>query len=229
LKAQNPKKLTSLKPIIHGLTTMSHPSPFQFKPTAQWQKEQMDKLKKQGGVHMKREDVQEHCKMILSTKNKKDIAFTYVKHVNAFSVFNTEEMKDSMKLWKSHAKEGKLTMFPENNLEYEMDGKKLYTLVVSPKADMRFCPISLFLFDTMVSGHTYVYTKKENRDSVYAYVKKYCIPDEDFTDKDEEEEDNEGAEEVTQEELDEFFSKDNNREEMKEFFGKMGLVNKMNM
>lgn len=210
---------------------MSHPSPFQFKPTAQWEKDEMAKLKKKGGVHMKKEDVQEHCKMILSNKNKKDIAFTYVKHVHMFSVFNTEEMKDSMKLWKSHAKEGKLTVFPENNKEYEMDGKKLYTFVLSPKIDMGFCPISLFLFDTMVSGHTYVYTKKENRDSVYAYVKKYCIPNEDFTDKDEEEEeeDNEGAEEVSQEQLDKFFRKDGMREEMQEFFGKMGLENKTNL
>lgn len=208
---------------------MAHPSPFQFKPTAQWEKEEMAKLKKQGGVLVKSEEVRKHCKMILSVKNKKDIAFAYIKHVNMFSVFNTEEMKDSMKLWKSHAKEGKLTMFPENNKDYEMDGKKLYTFVLSPKIDVGFCPISLFLFDTMVSGHTYVFTKKENRDSVYAYVKKYCIPEEDFKDEEEEEEDNEGAEEVTQEQLDEFMSKDGMREEMKEFFSKMGLENKMNL
>ena len=159
---------------------MAHPSPFQFKPTSQWEQEEMAKLKKQGGVFMRSEDVQAHCKMILSTKNKKDIAFTYVKHVDMFSVFNAEEMRDCMKLWKSHAQEGNLNIFPKNNKEYEMDGKKLYTFVLSPKKDVGFCPISLFLFDTMVSGHTYVYTKKENRDSVYTYVKKYCIPEKDF-------------------------------------------------
>lgn len=177
---------------------MAHPSPFQFKPTAQWEKDKMAKLKKQGGVRMKSEDVQKHCKMILSIKNKKDIAFAYIKHVDMFSVFDTNEMKDCMKMWKSHAKEGKLMMFPENNKDYEMDGKKLYTFVLSPKQDMGLCPISLFLFGTMVSGHTYVFTKKDNRDSVYTYVKKYCIPEEDFEDEEEEEEkeDNEGAEEV---------------------------------
>ena len=205
---------------------MAHPSPFQFKPTPQWEQEQMAKLKKQGGVFMKNEDVTKHCKMILSKKNKKDIAFAYIKHVNMFSVFNTEEMRDNMKLWKSHAKEGKLNVFPANIREYEMDGKKLYTFVLSPKHDVGFCPISLFLFDTMVSGHTYVYTKKENRDSVYEYVKKYCIPEKDFKEVEVEEEEDDFKGEVvnvSQEELDEFYSKDGMRQEMKEFFNGMKL------
>jgi hypothetical protein len=30
----------------------------------------------------------------------------------------------------------------------------------------------------MVSGYTYAFTKKENRDAVYGYVKKFCPPEE---------------------------------------------------
>jgi hypothetical protein len=97
-----------------------------------------------------------------------------------FSIYNKKEMNDQMLSWRDLAKEGKLQMYPENNMEYEVDDKKVYTLVISSKGNCNVCPISL-AWGTMVYGYTYAFTKKENRDAVYGYVKKFCPPE----DKDE--------------------------------------------
>jgi len=146
-------------------------------PTDEQVKHRQEQLKQQGGSLVKMDDVRKMCRRILDIKNKTDIAFSFIHHMMDFGVFNKEEMNEQMIMWKGLAKKGKIQMYIENNQEYEVEGKKVYTLVVNPKHDCNFCPMSLAL-GTMVSGYTYAFTKKENRDAVYGYVKKFCPPEE---------------------------------------------------
>jgi hypothetical protein len=150
---------------------------FTFKPSAEQIKQRHEQLKKERYTAIKCDDVRTMCRKILDTKNKTDIAFSFIHHLMDFGVFNKEEMNEQMLLWRNLAKKGDLQLYPENNNEYEVDGKKVYTLVISPKGDSNFCPMSL-AWGTMVSGYTYAFTKKENRDAVYGYVKKFCPPEE---------------------------------------------------
>jgi hypothetical protein len=158
------------------LITMSRQA-FNFTPSAEQVKARREQLSKQRYHHIHCDDVRKMCQKILDVKNKTDIAFTFVQHLMDFSVLNKEEMNEQMKLWRNLAKEGKIQLYVENNMEYEVTGgekeKKVYSLVITPTGDANFCPMSL-AWGTMVSGFTYAFTKKENRDAVYAYVKKFC-------------------------------------------------------
>jgi hypothetical protein len=143
-------------------------------PTDEQVKRRQEQLKRQGGSLVKMDDVRKMCRRILDVKNKTDIGFSFIQRVMDFGVFNKEEMNEQMKMWRDLAKNGKLQTYPENNMEYDIDGKKVYTLVITPHYDANFCPMSL-AWGTMVSGYTYAFTKKENRDAVYGYVKKFCV------------------------------------------------------
>jgi hypothetical protein len=145
-------------------------------PTEEEVKRRVEQLEKKGGISLDMKDVRKMCNHILHIKNKTDICFTFITRVMDFCVLNKKEMNEQMILWKELAKNGTINIHEENNMEYEVNGKKLYTLVITPKNDCGYCPISL-AWGTMVSGYTYVFTKQENRDAVYKYVKKYCLSD----------------------------------------------------
>lgn len=149
-------------------------SPFTFTPSQEF----LNQRKKELSGKMIRLDLKQLRKFanhILSIKNKTDIGFTWNQTICDFTVMNKEEANQQMLLWKGLAKQDKLSILECNLREYEMDGgKKIYTMVVQPKdlEDCSLCPLSLAL-GTMVSGFTYAYTKKENRDMIYGYLKKY--------------------------------------------------------
>lgn len=153
--------------------TFDFKSNFFVAPTDEQVKRRQEQLKKQEDVIINMGDIQKMCHRILDVKNKTDIVFFFTKRLMYFGVMNKEEMNEQMKMWKDMAKEGKIEMNPENNNEYNIGGKTVYTLVVqNPKSGI--CPLSVALSLTMVNGTTFVFTKKENRDAIYGYVKKFC-------------------------------------------------------
>jgi hypothetical protein len=153
---------------------------FTFTPSEKQIEERHEYLKKNeiSTVHM--DDVRRECRRILSIKNKTDICFTFIQHLMSFSVYNKEEMTDQMILWRDLAKKGKIEILAGNNREHKIDDKKVYSFIITPTHDCNFCPVSLAL-GTLVSGYTYVFTKEENRDRIYNYLKKYCITKDDET------------------------------------------------
>jgi len=148
-----------------------------YKPTEEQVAQRHAELKKKGASCLHMDDIRKFARKILTDKNKTDIGFSWIKHYHDFSVFNKEEMTAQMKAWKTLAKDGKLTIYEENNKEYDVEGKTIYCLVITPKgkgSDTSFCPLALSL-GMMVSGYTYAYTKKDNRDAIYTYIKKNCL------------------------------------------------------
>jgi hypothetical protein len=115
------------------------------------------------------------CRQILKIKDKNDVGFYYDYSSLSLVVLDKEDMNDNMKRWKDLAKQGKIQMYAKNNKEYDIGSKKVYTLVMSPlRIGWPICPISE-AWRTTVNGTTFVFTKKENRDAVYGYVKKFCL------------------------------------------------------
>jgi len=146
-----------------------------YKPTEEQVAQRHAELKAKGVSVLHMDDLRKFTRKILTDKNKTDIGFTWIKHYHDFSVYNKEEMTAQMKAWKTLAKDGKLNIYEENNKEYDVEGKTIYCLVITPKPnDTSFCPLSL-AFGTMVSGYTYAFTKKDNRDAIYTYIKKNCL------------------------------------------------------
>ena len=146
-----------------------------YKPTEEQVAQRHAELKAKGASVLHMDDLRKFVRKILTDKNKTDIGFTWIKHYHDFSVYNKEEMTAQMKQWKYLAKEGRLTVHEENNKDIDVEGKTIYCLVITPKkADTSFCPLSL-AFGTMVSGFTYAFTKKDNRDAIYGYIKKNCL------------------------------------------------------
>tara|TARA_R110002126_G_scaffold59473_1_gene155834 strand:+ start:341 stop:829 length:489 start_codon:yes stop_codon:yes gene_type:complete len=145
-----------------------------WKPTKKDIKHRHKELEKRGHTILHMDKVRDMCRGILSSKNKTDICLSYVKHVADFTVMNKDEMKVQMKRWKELIKDGKITILEGNNNEFDIDTKKVYTFVITPvDFETSFCPVAL-AWGTLVSGYTYVFTKKDNRDSIFAYLKKYC-------------------------------------------------------
>jgi hypothetical protein len=147
-----------------------------YKPTDEQIAKRHAELKAKGASVLHMDDIRKFARKILTDKNKSDIGFSWIKHYQDFSVYNKEEMTAQMKAWKTLAKDGKLTIYEENNMNYDVEGKTIYCLVITPSggATTTFCPLAL-AFGTMVSGYTYAFTKKDNRDAIYAYIKKNCV------------------------------------------------------
>lgn len=146
-----------------------------YYPTDEQVKRRKEQVK--GGVLINMDGVRKMCRLILDVKNKTDICFSFIRHMADFGVLNKEEMNNQMKMWKDFAKKGLLQMYASNNKEHDVEGKKVYTLVINSKENSAYCPLSL-AWGIMVSGYTYAFTKKENRDAVYGYVKKFCEKEE---------------------------------------------------
>lgn len=133
-------------------------------------------------VRLEQKKLQNFISGLLSDKNKTDIGFTFHQASLGFVVYNKEEANELMLLWKGLAKQGKILMRECNNREYEVEitkngtkmMKKIYTFVVQTTDEdaMSICPLSMGL-GTLVSGFTYGWTKQENRDAIYNYVKRY--------------------------------------------------------
>jgi len=110
-------------------------------------------------------------------RGKEELCISWIKAEKGFGWLNRETLNEQMKIWRKMAKEGSLKIMEYNNSETEQYGRKLYNFIVQPyenekMKDCEFCPYALMVLGIMVSGYTYSFTKKENRDAIYNYVMK---------------------------------------------------------
>jgi hypothetical protein len=104
----------------------------------------------------------------------KDVCFCVIHDIMAMSVFNNEEMKRGLGLWKDLAKKNKLTVLECNNQTREINGKNYYLMTITPRPNnANYDPIGMAL-GFMVSGYIYVFRQEKNRDAVFGYIKKFC-------------------------------------------------------
>jgi len=113
-------------------------------------------------------------------KNEVCLSFIYSKY--SFSWFDIETMREQMKMWRKYAKQGVIQILPYNNKEVKDDvGNTWYILTVqnykNDKLDESnpMCVFNLYVFGIMVSGYSYAFRKKENRDMVFSYVMKDVV------------------------------------------------------
>ena len=149
---------------------MAKQSPFTMTMDSKEGKQRRAEVKRSGGLSVNMDGVREVSKRILSEKGRSDICFFWLFAIHDFAVMNKKEMDYQMRMWAKLAKEGKLTALEENNTESDIDGKKIFGLVITPKGDTPFCPISLSL-GSMVSGFGYFFTSESNRNAVFQYIK----------------------------------------------------------
>jgi hypothetical protein len=153
------------------------PTSFNFTPSVEERKE-MQKEFEGKAVVIKRDEMMKRIRHTIKGMGTKDVCFTLVRDVMMMSVFNNDEMKDQMILWKDLAKKGKLNLFEENKQMREIDGKKYHLLTITPCPNAgNFDPVGMAL-GFMVSGYIYVFRQEKNRDAVYNYIKKYCKEEE---------------------------------------------------
>jgi len=94
-------------------------------------------------------------------------------------------MKDSKifskntKVWKKQIKQGKLQCLKENCCEntFKLNDRKFYTLTLQYLDDKGELipitdPFALIMFGRMVTGLSYFFTNKKNRDIVFNYINK---------------------------------------------------------
>jgi hypothetical protein len=110
-------------------------------------------------------------------KGEDELCISWIQSKRGFGWLNRQILNDQMKIWRKMAKEGILKIMEYNNSETEQNGMKLYNFIVQPykneeMEDCGFCPYALLTLGIMVSGYTYSFMKKENRDAIYKYVMK---------------------------------------------------------
>jgi len=142
-------------------------------PTEKDLKKSLKKLQKDGYRSVHIPDMTRQLRLFIKGKVKSDIAITYHVGLGEMTVYNEKEMQEQMKLWKNLAKDGKIQIRECNNKEFELDNKKFHLLVLQTSDHEAYCPLALSL-GMMVSGFSYAFTNKSNRDAVYGYIKKYC-------------------------------------------------------
>jgi len=108
---------------------------------------------------------------------KTDIVFFYHKQMSIMMVFNQAEMSAQMQMWRTQARSGKLKICEYNNTEHIVNGKTIYALTVQAYngdeiAEQSTDAIHLMAFGVLVSGCTYYFRTKANRDAVQKYVMK---------------------------------------------------------
>ena len=122
------------------------------------------------------QDVKKSLRLVLDDKQKGEIGFTYVRHLNDYSFFSREQMGEQMKMWRKLVKDGELVIQEANHRSPTIHGKHFYTFVIQ-SADLVAHPMELdrlgLGFDDgafLVSGHIYVFKTEANRDSTFKYV-----------------------------------------------------------
>jgi hypothetical protein len=119
-----------------------------------------------------REALIEEYKLSQRHKDEEDIGFTWVVRANQISLVNWREMASQINNWKNKKAEVRANDY--NNKEFVVEGKKWYVLIaqiykngeLDEEANI-MCPISLMLFGTMVSGMTYAFETREQRDEFF--------------------------------------------------------------
>jgi hypothetical protein len=128
--------------------------------------------------HITREQMEKRFAYAMNDRQGEDeLCISWIQNKKDFGWLNRQILNDQMKIWRKMAKEGILKIMEYNNSETEQNGMKLYNFIVQPykneeMEDCGFCPYALLTLGIMVSGYTYSFMKKENRDAIYNYVMK---------------------------------------------------------
>jgi hypothetical protein len=106
-----------------------------------------------------------------------DKVMTYHQERGGWVWYNDEDYKGEMKRLKKLMKKGILNIDEENNMEYEYDGVKWYSIVFNQydkdgDGVACLCIGSLQIFDTLVDGYSYYFINKADRDNIYKHMTK---------------------------------------------------------
>jgi hypothetical protein len=99
-----------------------------------------------------------------------DVCYTLIHRMGVFNVYNNAELLQQMKAWK-----GVCVIQDYNLWEREVGGKTVYVAIIQPKdkaalEDCPICPLAMSM-GILVSGFTYIFQKKEDRDFVAHYLR----------------------------------------------------------
>lgn len=114
--------------------------------------------------------------LMVSRWDRDDMCVYYNYTYNQYAVMNKSELHDFMKQYKEKFKQGIIYILPENNNDCTISGKKFYSLTIQSPCIENMDVISCFGLDnisTWITGHSYFFTNKKNRDAVYNYFKKF--------------------------------------------------------
>ena len=112
---------------------------------------------------------------VVADRNKKngETCFTFNVALDTPMWLNNESITSDMKRWRIQKKEGVLTIDERNNREYEINGKKWYTMVIQDTIEKnnRIDPLAVGV-GFMVSGMVYWFKSEENRNTAVSYIMK---------------------------------------------------------
>lgn len=102
------------------------------------------------------EDTRDEVKKIVSELEDTDTAFTLVKRLGQFTVFNKREFLPQIVQWKKMGAK----LLDGNTFERVIDGKTFYLFVIQPATDEEteyagMCPLAI-AYGIMVSGYSYI-------------------------------------------------------------------------
>jgi len=113
---------------------------------------------------------------VLPTQQRKGgVCITYFKMMREIDWASASEIQQTYALFRKEVRKGNLIVRKENNEEYTYKGRKFYSLVIQDtkrNGDHEPCPIMLLVFKNMVSGFSYFFTNKENRDKMFNWLMK---------------------------------------------------------
>ena len=159
--------------VFYRPVPVAKPSPFSHVASDEEREERRKKLNEKGVIIQTKETM----KLLRNTFKKwakTDLAFSCIHDILQLSVFNDAEMKEQMLLWKDLAQRHKITVLDGNNFTKEIDGKEYHFLTITPTTeDTMIDPIGIAV-GFIVNGYVYGFRRKENRDAVFKYVKKFC-------------------------------------------------------
>jgi hypothetical protein len=151
----------------------AQPSPFSHVVSDAERDERRKKLNEKGVVIQTKETM----KLLRNTFKiwaKTDLAFSCIHDILQLCVFNDAEMKGQMLMWKDLAQRHKITVLDGNNFTRAIDDKEYHFLTITPTtSDSMIDPIGVAV-GFVVNGYIYGFRRKENRDAVFKYVKKFC-------------------------------------------------------
>ena len=149
------------------------PSPFTHIASDAERAERAKKLREVGAT-IKTKETLELLSNTFKIWANTDLAFACIHNILQLSVYNDAEMKDQMLLWKDLAQRNKINVLDGNNFTSKIDGKEYHFLTITPTDhEAMIDPIGMAV-GFMVGGYIYGFRRKENRDAVFKYVKKFC-------------------------------------------------------
>jgi len=116
-------------------------------------------------------------KTIVKEWDDNDLCFYYHYSVNEYMVMNKQEIYRFLRENKVRLQKGQVYILLENNRDCRIQGKEFYSLTIQSPLIQNMDVISSMCLDDesfWITGHSYFFTKKANRDSVYTYLSKFC-------------------------------------------------------